>query len=691
MATASMLQYKGGRSPRSAISELSDDRKSLKGPDPIRAENAVPASVGEAEAVDEAEVWRPVLRNLGLTRSAIEGVSATARRNGTGLVAELLAAGVVDEQAFYRAAAATLGVHFIASVDPERLIATERLLADLLALPGGISVARLDTADGRALHVFVPDASQYARLSALLARRPGSRSRMAISSPAALRRAAMRRAEPVLARRAVNGLADALPDCSARQTVTPGQAFFAGAGLTATLIAVLLWPGWALLAIHVALVLIFVPCVVLRLLAARIRRAPPPALDGLATAEMPRYTVLVALHREAEIVPELLVALGRLEWPRSKLEIKLVCEADDKPTLDAIAAQRLRPFVEVVRVPPVGPRTKPKALAYALQLAGGELVALYDAEDRPHPRQLLEAWSRFRVAGPDLACVQAPLAISNRSASLLASMFSFEYSGLFRAMLPFLARNALILPLGGTSNHFRRRVLDNVGGWDPFNVTEDADLGLRMKRFGYRTETISLPTLESAPVTFGVWLPQRTRWFKGWAQTWLVHMRDPARLASELGAASFVVAQILFVGMVLSALVQPLLLVTLGMIVADMVGGVSVGLYNRILLVVDVTLVVLGYFAFLVIGARTLPLAERPRLPLIALATPFYWLLLSVAAWRAMFQLLRAPHLWEKTPHMSQAEAARRAADGHPAFRKSGPDMMIFGSSAPTASSSRPA
>src|SRR5690606_16899638 len=151
--------------------------------------------------------------------------------------------------------------------------------------------------------------------------------------------------------------------------------------------------------------------------------------------------------------------------------------------------------------------------------SAGELVALYDAEDRPHPRQLLEAWHRFRTADSDLACVQAPLLVSNRSAGIIARMFAFEYSGLFRAMLPFLSRNALIVPLGGTSNHFRRSALDKVGGWDPFNVTEDADLGLRLKRFGYRTETISLPTLEAAPVHLEVWLKQRTRWFKGWAQT----------------------------------------------------------------------------------------------------------------------------------------------------------------------------
>src|SRR5690606_36007305 len=154
---------------------------------------------------------------------------------------------------------------------------------------------------------------------------------------------------------------------------------------------------------------------------------------------------------------------------------------------------------EVIEVPPGLPRTKPKALAYALPLTGGEFVTLYDAEDRPDPMQLAEAWQRFRQSGPDLAVLQAPLEISNRSDGAIARMFAFEYAALFRGLLPWLSRRRLMLPLGGTSNHFRRAALDAVGGWDPYNVTEDADLGMRLARFGYRAGTLSRPTLEPAP------------------------------------------------------------------------------------------------------------------------------------------------------------------------------------------------
>lgn len=234
--------------------------------------------------------------------------------------------------------------------------------------------------------------------------------------------------------------------------------------------------------------------------------------------DLPVYSVLVALYKEAEVVPDLLVGLGLLAWPRSKLEIKLVCEQDDAETIAAINVHPLRSFVEVILVPPSLPRTKPKALAYALRLSRGELIVLYDAEDRPHPMQLAEAWQRFQTAGRDLACLQAPLEIANRQENIIANMFGFEYAALFRGLLPWLADNRITLPLGGTSNHFCRDVLEEIGGWDPYNVTEDADVGLRLARHGYRCETLSCPTREQAPADFASWHRQRVRWFKGWTR-----------------------------------------------------------------------------------------------------------------------------------------------------------------------------
>ena len=512
-------------------------------------------------------------------------------------------------------------------------------------------MARLHAAGGQSLVLVAPREQEFAKLAHLLARRPDLSSRMRIVTPSALRSAIAARCQPLLMQRAINRLFDALPYCSSRLVVTGWQGFLAGALLVSSFALLALAPVETLVGLHVTFSFFFLSCVVLRLLAIRRVRPRAPFIAALRPDEMPRYSVLVALYREAEIVPELLVALGKLVWPRGKLEIKLVCEADDRSTIDAIRAQELRPLVEIIEVPKSNPRTKPKALAYALQMTSGDFVAVYDAEDRPHPMQLVEAWQRFQGTAPGLACVQAPLAISNQRRSMLARMFAFEYSGLFKGMLPFLSHNELVLPLGGTSNHFRRDILDKIGGWDPFNVTEDADLGLRLKRFGYRTDTISLPTYEIGPETLAEWIPQRTRWFKGWIQTWLVHMRDPRRLLGELGLASFLVSQILFAGLIVSALVHPLLLVSLAFLLVDLVRGHEFSVVQSTLLGIDLANVTLGYLAFLLLGRSTLAGRERRDMLRIVLFTPVYWMLLSIAAWRAVWQLKRDPYLWEKTPH----------------------------------------
>jgi cellulose synthase/poly-beta-1,6-N-acetylglucosamine synthase-like glycosyltransferase len=209
-------------------------------------------------------------------------------------------------------------------------------------------------------------------------------------------------------------------------------------------------------------------------------------------------------------------ALRRLEYPIEKLDIKLVVEADDRQTHEAIARLRLGASFEVVIAPRSGPRTKPKALNAALPFARGSFIAIYDAEDRPEPGQLRGALEAFAAGDERLACVQARLTIDNTADSWLARLFTAEYAGLFDVFLPGLAAWRLPLPLGGSSNHFRASVLRAVGAWDPFNVTEDADLGIRLARFGYRTTVIRSTTYEEAPARFRPWIRQRTRWFKGW-------------------------------------------------------------------------------------------------------------------------------------------------------------------------------
>lgn len=631
--------------------------------------------------------WQNVFRRLHLDVRGVDELAGRSARNGTDILSELRATGRVSESALFRAIAAELDLPSVETIEPKRLEASEARCVVLLR--GSIEVPSVRYAE-RVLDMSVliaPFRLGRRKLEALAATGRDARRRLRLVPPQALRAALAARARDLLSRQACGRLAETWPQFSARTVVVAWQSAFFGAFVVLLPVSLMLAPTTTASAFHFVFSLLFLSCVTLRACAAWSaappRPTPPPRrLD----ADMPVYTIVVALYREAAIVPDLLAALGRLFWPRAKLEVKLVCEEEDRTTLAALEALPLRSTIEIIRVPAIGPRTKPKALAYALPFCRGEIVALYDAEDRPHPMQLVEAWQALRTSDKTLACVQAPLSVSNRAESLVASSFAFEYAALFRGLLPWLAGRGLVLPLGGTSNHFRRAALEEVGGWDPYNVTEDADLGLRLGRFGYRTGLIGLPTLEEGPHRWSVWLPQRTRWFKGWMQTWLVHMRNPAALRRELGWRSFLACQVLFAGMIASALVYPVFVGTLAWICVVALLGRELTTFHSTLFLVDSVNISLGYLAFLTLGWKTLPPRERPGFIRIVLFTPLYWLMMSVAAWRALGQIFRDPHGWEKTPHRPQRQV--RTVPRQAGARKPGPSPMMSGSSEPTTSAS---
>ena len=343
------------------------------------------------------------------------------------------------------------------------------------------------------------------------------------------------------------------------------------------------------------------------------------------------------------------------DYPASKLDIKLIFEESDPETLQAAKALKLPDHFEFIVVPDNLPRTKPKACNFALPFARGDYLVIYDAEDSPEPLQLRKAVAAFTAGDGKLACVQAQLNYYNWNENWLTRQFAIEYAAFFDLLLPTMVRLGMPIPLGGTSTHFRTSVLREAGAWDPNNVTEDADLGVRLARFGYRTQTIACPTAEPAPVSFATWLPQRTRWFKGWMQTWLVHMRDPVRLVAELGPGSFLIAQILFAGMVVSALAHPFLVVTGLVLLVDLAMARPMTLWKSMLFGVDLVNVACGYLSFLLLGWQTLGRSERRGFWKVVLFTPVYWMMMSLAAWRAVWQLCRRPHHWEKTPHPAWA------------------------------------
>ncbi|MGE3159987.1 MAG: glycosyltransferase family 2 protein [Xanthobacteraceae bacterium] len=575
---------------------------------------------------------------------------------GVGADRVLIAAGLISEERYLAALAGWLGVGYLPLEDVPRAACPLADLRLIDAARGG--VLPLNLADGL-VWVLAPRHLGARTLARLVSRSPHLARRIRLTSNEQFSRFVARHGEAALGVIADRTLLTRWPQFSAaRRRRRPSFVFVMTALIG--IAACTLFPDPSRIAIEAALAFGFLAWLALRVIGSFLT---PPVVRPVRIddARLPVYTIIVALYREAAAVEDLVGALRALDYPAEKLDIKLVTEADDLETGLALLRLDLSPPFEIVTAPNAGPRTKPKALNAALALARGTFTAVYDAEDRPDPNQLRRALDVFLSTGDDLACVQASLTIDNTDDGWLARLFTAEYAAQFDLFLPGLAALELPLPLGGSSNHFRTAVLDRAGAWDPYNVTEDADLGMRLARFGYRSAIVRSSTYEEAPFKCGPWLRQRTRWFKGWLQTWLVHMRSPRRLFADLGFTGFVSFQLVVGGSVLAALIHPLVLA--GFLYSYLAGlpffGDNGPLITTLAWIYGAALGA-GYLTSIFLGLRGLKRRGLLRVAGWLAAVPLHWLLLSLAAWRALYQLLRDPQRWEKTEH-GLARSSRRA------------------------------
>jgi cellulose synthase/poly-beta-1,6-N-acetylglucosamine synthase-like glycosyltransferase len=415
---------------------------------------------------------------------------------------------------------------------------------------------------------------------------------------------------------------------------------------------------------------LFLSMIVLRIATASLSNAIEPTGHSLRIedVDLPVYTIIAALYREKRVVARFLDALTRLDYPASKLDIKLVLEADDQETPEALRSIDVPGNVEILIAPPGEPRTKPRALNVALPLARGRYTVIYDAEDVPDPGQMRLAVSHFTEAPPGVACLQARLTIDNTDDTWLTRLFTIEYAALFDVFNPGLAEIGSPIALGGTSNHFRTSVLRRIHGWNAWNVTEDADLGIRLARLGYEVRDLPSSTLEEAPGTFRLWMRQRTRWMKGYVQTAASHTRKPWSLLRQLGFWRFSGALALTWGVVLSALVYPLFT---GLYVASWLAAPEQILdlpWTRTFNVCALTLLLSGAASIFIPACVALNRRKLWRLMPWVLLLPLYYGLVSIAAWRGLWELAIAPFRWNKTSH-GLARTSRRGL-----FRSTRPD-----------------
>ncbi|GLB64544.1 N-acetylglucosaminyltransferase [Dietzia sp. NCCP-2495] len=377
---------------------------------------------------------------------------------------------------------------------------------------------------------------------------------------------------------------------------------------------------------------------------------PDDRARAVPDSELPRYTVLVPAYNEPEVIGDLIGAMDAIDYPADKLEVLLLLEADDEVTIDAAEAAGLGEVCTILRIPPAQPRTKPKACNYALHYATGEIITIFDAEDRPDPLQLRRVVAALADLDDDVACVQAKLAFHNGSQNMLAAWFTADYALWFNFLLPGLMRSDSPIPLGGTSNHIRADVLSEIGAWDPHNVTEDADLGVRIAARGYRTAVLDSTTLEEANPDPINWIRQRSRWYKGYLQTWLVHMRQPVALWRTLGTVGMFRFTTLLAGTpVIACLNMVFWLVTLSWILGQ--PALVAQVFPAYVYFPALICLVLGNATILYSNLVAVRETGNSRLWWACLTVPLYWLLMSVAAIKGTYQLFANPSYWEKTVH----------------------------------------
>lgn len=411
-----------------------------------------------------------------------------------------------------------------------------------------------------------------------------------------------------------------------------------------------LFCAWAVITLFLSTLLKLAACIAQRHHAQRFQEAQAVTDHSLPDGQvLPRVSILVPLYHEREIASRLITRLRCLKYPRELLEICLVTEADDKITAATLANADLPDWFRVIPVPDGRVRTKPRAMNFALDFCKGSIIGIYDAEDAPDADQIERVVSRFARRGPEVACLQGVLDYYNAKTNWLSRCFTIEYATWFRLVLPGFLRLGLAIPLGGTTLFFRRAALEKLGRWDAHNVTEDADIGIRLARHGYQSELIETVTEEEANCRVIPWIKQRSRWLKGYAITWAVHMRSPVTLLRQLGAWRFLGFQLLFLGTLSQFVLLPLLwsfwLIPLGIwhplsSVLPPAGFLALG---AVFIFSELTTVATGMLAVRSTKHRFLSIWV-PSLHI-------YFPLGAFASYKGLWELLTSPFYWDKTEH----------------------------------------
>ncbi len=401
---------------------------------------------------------------------------------------------------------------------------------------------------------------------------------------------------------------------------------------------------------------------------------------GLRDDDCPTYTIFCPLYKEWQVAPQFVEAMQKLDYPHEKLQVLFLLEENDTETIEKIGASSLPPHFQILVVPHSKPKTKPKAMNYGLNYVSGEYVVIYDAEDMPEVDQLKKAVLAFKKVGADVACIQAKLNFYNPQQNTLTRLFSAEYSLWFDLVLPGFQSISAPIPLGGTSNHFKIGTLRELGGWDAFNVTEDCDLGMRLAKRGYKTAIVDSTTHEEANSDVLNWYNQRSRWIKGYMQTYFVHMRNPKKYFSNGKGKDFFLFQLIVGGKILSLFINPLMWITTicyFLFRADLAVFIE-PLFPGPILYIGVFSLVFGNFLYLYYYMLGCVKRGYDGLIKYIFLVPFYWLGMSFAAWQALYEIIVKPHYWAKTVHGLHLAPAQTIAQAPWTMNAPSPTRVAF-------------
>ena len=600
-----------------------------------------------------------------LTNGQHSEAVALSKQWGVALVDVLMARSWVRQKDLFRAVAAVHGVDYI----------------DLSETPPSSAIVAQNSSDEMVRHMAVP--VRYVGNQLLVATsRPnaltrrfigeafGKNAKICVAAPMQITRALQKEFREQDTHRAVYDLAELDPDMSAQQVFLPSQVLLIYALICLLLLGLFYAPVQTLIVFNAALAFLYMGNFFFKgflvWAGGQAQERNTSLVDEevarLRDDELPIVTVLVPMFKEPEVLPILSNALRQLDYPLAKLDIKIVLEETDFETIDAAVELGLEGVFEIILVPESHPQTKPKACNYALNYARGDYLVIYDAEDKPEPDQIKKVIAAFRTSPENTACIQCRLNYYNARENWLTRMFTLDYSLWFDLMLPGLERMGIPIPLGGTSNHFRMDVLKELHAWDPFNVTEDADLGIRLTQKGYRVGVIESTTFEEANVSIPNWIRQRSRWVKGYMQTFLVHTRRPVHLFRTIGPTG-VLGFVAFIGgTFLTGLLNPVSwFITLAWLIF---GSQAIEAYfPPVLLYMSLANLLIGN-GLLIYLTMIAPLRRNwTDLAPWGLSVIGYWVLMTIASYKALSQLLFNPFYWEKTQHGLSKHTAAEVAD----------------------------